>query len=140
MKQTRLKAVNRKRGGSSFPKRRVPEYCDWVRAQPCLLSRWTDWNPLIENWPGGGGYDATSHGCIGPVQVCHVKSRGAGGDDRRNVIALCAMAHDEQHRIGIPAFEKRWGVNLKAEAERLDHEYVRSGGGPPERETPNGRA
>ncbi len=114
-----MKKFNKRRGGSKFPKRRDPAYCEWVRQQPCLL--------------GGGmgvGFHIRVrslamkiHQCDGPVQVCHVKSRGAGGDDRRNVIAMCAKGHDEQHRIGIRSFEKRWGVDLKAEAEKLDAEY-----------------
>jgi len=131
-RSTRMKSRNAKRKGSAFPKRRVPEHCDWIRERPCLLSRWALWSPLVEDWPSGGGYDMTSHGCVGAVQVCHIKTRGAGGDDRKNVVPLCGMAHDEQHRIGIPTFEKRWGVNLKAEAERLDREYMKLGGGIPE--------
>lgn len=107
-----------------FGKRRDSDYAKWVREQPCILARWTEWHPLQIPWPKGGGYDMVWHGCIGRVQVCHVKSRGAGGNDRSNCFAACAGAHDEQHRIGIRSFEQRWGVDLQAEAERLDREYT----------------
>lgn len=119
--RTRIKTRNAKRKGSAFPKRRDYDYMKWVAEEsPCLLKyRWrTDADE--------------AHLCLGPVQVCHIKTRGAGGDDRRNVVSMCAGAHDEQHRIGIRSFQKRWDVDLQAEAESLDREYagVERGGAP----------
>lgn len=106
----RLKARKIPKG---FRHRRDYEYQNWVREQSCLLS---GRRPL---WSA----DPCYHVCVATAQVCHVKSRGAGGDDHANVYAGCAAAHEEQHRIGIPAFERRWGVNLKAEAEALYARY-----------------
>lgn len=32
----------------------------------------------------------------------------------RWAVSLCAMHHREQHRIGEPAFERRYGVDLRS--------------------------
>ena len=98
-----------------FGHRRDPQYAAWIRTQPCLL----------EGHHGGTQEDW--HRCWGRVQVCHVKSRGAGGNDHGNIIPLCAAAHDEQHRMGIRSFAQRWGVVLADEAERLWRTYVEAG-------------
>ena len=121
--RTRMKQINRKRGGHAFPHRRDPEYCEWVRRQPCLLAgrQRTDLG-----WHFQGD---CVHICFTAVrQVCHVKSRGAGGDDRKNVVAMCPRAHAEQHRIGIRSFECRWNVDLKLEADQLFRGWVDRGG------------
>ena len=60
-----------------------------------------------------------------PVQVCHLQTRGAGGDDRNNVVPMCGHAHALQHETGIRSFQKRWGVDLKEIAHRLTAEYVK---------------
>lgn len=63
------------------------------------------------------------HECLGSIQVAHVRSRGAAGADRGNVVPLCLGAHHEQHTLGTKSFEARWGIDLKAEAHRLLTEY-----------------
>src|SRR5947208_495541 len=108
------------RGKSRFPKRRDLAYTKWIRTLPCLL-----WARVT---PPDYGRHWTDHSCWGALQVCHVRSRGAGGDDRGNVVPLCARAHAEQHRIGIRSFQARWGIDLKAEAERLYQQYVQEQG------------
>ncbi len=45
------------------------------------------------------------------LEAAHVRSRGAGGLDRANVVGLCWCHHREQHQIGWPAFEKRYGLD-----------------------------
>ena len=116
MKKSRMKSYNAKRKGHKFPKRRDPDYCAWIRVQPCELAR----RFCLVTAPAYGNY----HDCIGPVQVCHVKTRGAGGDDVGNVVPMCAGAHDEQHRIGIRAFQKRWGIDLAKIAAGLAPKYT----------------
>jgi hypothetical protein len=37
-------------------------------------------------------------------------------------ISLCHIHHDEQHRMGEPAFEKKYGINMK----QLAREFVRT--------------
>jgi hypothetical protein len=96
------------KGKSRFPKRRDPIYTDWVRQQPCLLTRM--------------GYCGEHH-CLGRVQVCHVKSRGAGGDDHANVVPLCGAAHFAQHSRGIQTCQREWGVDLHATAAKLYERY-----------------
>src|SRR5438132_5124150 len=102
-----------------FAARRDPACQAWIRAQPCRVNQ-----RMIVDWRQGKFGD---HTCWGPVQVCHVKSRGAGGSDHRNVVPLCAGAHDEQGR-GIKSFERHWGLDLKAEAARLYQLYLAEGG------------
>ena len=109
LKRTRLKSRGprtKKSGGHAFPKNVDEAYREWIRALPCLLL-------------GRTGH----YRCHGPVQVCHVKSRGAGGPDRQNVVPMCAGAHGEQHCYGIRSFEQRYGLNLKATARQLTEVY-----------------
>lgn len=93
-------------GGHLFPRRRDPQYAAWIRAQPCLLAGRSDW-----------------FCCVGRIEAAHVKSRGAGGDDHANILSLCWGHHIQQHTIGSRSFEKRWGVDLKAEALALWARY-----------------
>jgi len=60
--------------------------------------------------------------CLGLIQFCHVKSRGAGGTDEGNGVPLCTMAHDVQHR-GIKSFQERYDYDMVAHAWRLWAEY-----------------
>ncbi len=125
MKKSRLKsrgARTKKSGGALFPKTVNHEYRDFVRAQPCAI--WHRWEQRGHHsvWCGIEPLDR-QHDCTGRVQACHVTSRGAGGADVGNLYAGCAAAHHEQHAIGIPAFEARWGIDLRAEALRLQALY-----------------
>jgi len=114
----RMRKINKKRGGHAFPKNVDEARRDFIRAQPCILSG------RMGKAFGPDSYWFTAiHHCFAAVRACHVKSRGAGGKDVGNMYPGCDSAHDEQHRIGIPAFEKRWGVNLKEIAQRLEAEY-----------------
>ncbi len=121
LKRSRLKTRGKrtkKSGGALFPKTVNHEYRDFVRSRWCVL--------LGRFYRTGGGWNGAvfhDHACVGAIQACHVTSRGAGGADLGNLYAGCAAAHHEQHAIGIPAFEARWGVNLRAEALRLQALY-----------------
>jgi predicted restriction endonuclease len=45
------------------------------------------------------------HGC----DPCHIKSKGAGGDDvPENMMPLCRIHHTEQHKIGWVTFAKKY--------------------------------
>jgi hypothetical protein len=98
----RRRAQGSKRELSGLYSRR---YIAWIRTHPCVL--------------------ADQHPCLGPVQCCHVKSRGAGGPDRANCYPGCAGAHRQQHDMGLRAFQSHWGVDLQTVAHRLDAEYER---------------
>lgn len=51
-------------------------------------------------------------GCEGPSEAAHLKSRGAGGGWRENVVPLCRKHHAEQHRHGIKSFDVRHNMDL----------------------------
>jgi len=61
--------------------------------------------------------------CGGKVQAAHVRTGtdGAMGEKPSDcwAIPLCAVHHREQHDIGEPAFEKRYGFDMKAVAREL---------------------
>jgi hypothetical protein len=61
----------------------------------------------------------TVPGCSGyPSQPAHVVSRGAGGG-RFDQAPLCHGHHREQHQIGIKSFAKKYGLDLRAEADAI---------------------
>ena len=94
----------KKSGGHLFPKGVDEGLREWIRALPCCVNAW-------------------GHNMWGVIEVAHVKSRGAGGVDRANVVPLCTYHHSEQHALGMRSFEKRYGVNLKAIAHALTAQY-----------------
>lgn len=111
-RKTRLKAGTKRlkvrRRSKRFAARRDPAYATWVRSGLCLIG----------------------DQCFGTgVDACHVKSRGAGGDDRGNLIPLCRSHHREQHQIGLRSFERKYGVDLMAHAQHLATVYQSKGQG-----------
>lgn len=97
----------RNKGRSRFPKRRSPEYKAWfMDTVPfhCYV-----------------GYDSEDEfavfECDGPSEAMHVQTRGAGGSDIGNLVKGCRYHHARQHTLGIRSFERRYGVQLKVEAE-----------------------
>lgn len=44
-----------------------------------------------------------------PQEPAHVRSRGAGGHDWKNVVGLCSKHHREQHDTGVATFAARFG-------------------------------
>ena len=60
---------------------------------------------------------------VRPVQVHHIRSRGAGGCDCPvNLIALCPFCHSESHTKGQVAFFKKYGITGRLDA-TLDHHH-----------------
>ena len=63
------------------------------------------------------------HICRGPIQACHVRTATDGGTGVKPsdnfTTPLCADAHAEQHQIGEPAFEKRYGIDMRKIADAL---------------------
>lgn len=79
-------------------------YMSWVRmTQPCLISK-----QLF----------ADCH---------HVKSRGAGGKERENIVPLKHKFHMELHNIGRHTFAKKYGIDLKEHAIRITELYEQMG-------------
>jgi hypothetical protein len=83
-------------------------YRGWIRGLPCRI---------------------VSPACGGPTHPHHVKTRGAGGVDRQNLVPLCAWHHDLLHQIGRKTFAKRFGVDLAADAVAFDAIYEQSNRG-----------
>src|ERR1051325_3883794 len=109
----RRTATLRAKGKSRFPKRRDAEYCAAIRMYA------EEFGCVLLGAPG--------HACLGPLQLCHVQSRGAGGFDRDNIVPMCAYAHEQQHRWGLQSFEREWKVSLLAEAQRIGRELRHMG-------------
>lgn len=105
-RKTRLKAKTKlkaRRIAKRFAARRDPAYADWIRQMVCLVC------------------------CGRPAEAAHVRSRGAGGDDRGNLVPLCHQHHAEQHRIGIRSFADRYDINLVGTAANLGAVYQKGG-------------
>lgn len=75
---------------------------EWVSQQPCVVSGQTP----CENAHTGG----TSGGI----------SRKS---DYNTIVPLTHDAHAELHRIGVKSFEKKYGVNLTAEAKKTEESW-----------------
>lgn len=93
-------------GKSRFPKRRCPELLAWIRGHLCTINRGILYPPNERC-----GY----FGDRQRIEAAHLKTRGAGGYDRDNVIPLCPKHHDEQEGK-TAAFEAKYGVDLKQSA------------------------
>lgn len=98
----------RSKGRPRFKNGRDPDYLERVRGLPC--------------WGCGLlGRDQRYR-----TEAAHVKSRGAGGPDRRNTLPLCTACHRLQHTVGWNDWTARYGVTVeqvKAEAQRLADDY-----------------
>ena len=103
-RRTPIKSRNAKRDGSLFPHRRDKAYCAWIRTLPCCVA-------------GRGAWiDGGKERCAGRVECAHVITRGAGGYDRANTVALCTRHHRHQHDIGLDSFERVYEIDLTREA------------------------
>ncbi|HEY5973807.1 MAG TPA: hypothetical protein VIU41_03615 [Geobacteraceae bacterium] len=117
----RTRPMKRGRPSKRFAKRRDPEYCRWIRTLPCCVTG----KVTGEREVGMVGHRHLSVRRF-VVEAAHVVSRGAGGDDRGNVVPLDFMLHREQHAIGIKSFQEKYGLDLAALATRLEREYERT--------------
>lgn len=92
---TRVKATNPKR----LAKRRAEAFgpqAELCRTLPCLICN-----------------------RAAPSDPDHVRSRGASGKDRANVVPLCRDCHMRRHGKGIRWMEEHYSVNFKEAAEEL---------------------
>lgn len=102
----------RKSKGHLFPKTVDETYRDWVRQRPCLIAS------RVAQLSG------RLHRCGDRIEVCHVRSRGAGGEDHGNVVAMCWIAHFQQGLLGIRGFNEWWGIGLASAARELYRRYL----------------
>ena len=71
-------------------------YLDYLKTMPCTINGWFCWMRVDP-----------AHGPVNGM-------RSKGGDD--GAISLCRFHHEEQHRIGWPAFEAKYGFSREVEA------------------------
>jgi hypothetical protein len=79
--------------------------------------------PLQRIWPRHRRW-VKSHGCCVPncqalsVDFAHLRSAANAGTGQTPHdifgVSLCRVHHDEQHRIGADAFNKKYGIDLWA--------------------------
>lgn len=87
------------------PERRWRKHSQWVRGWCCVA------------------FKSDPQGCDGKVEAAHVRTGTDGGMSEKPSdwwqVPMCARHHREQHQIGEPAFERKYGVDMKREALRL---------------------
>ena len=96
----------RKHKGSGIPRtveRRYRSHLQWIRGCLCLVA---------------------NHDCgASRMEAAHVRKGTDGGTGEKPsdwfVVPLCRRHHSEQHALGEPAFERKHGIDMKAEAERF---------------------
>lgn len=80
---------------------RCPKHLQWVRGFECAA-----WNMVEMN-----------HGCDGKVQAAHTRTGTDGSLSKKPgdnwAIPLCAKHHERQHKMGEPAFEHKYGIDMK---------------------------
>jgi hypothetical protein len=107
----------RRRAGACRP------YLDWLKTQACRVTgkHSGEWAVERERW----GLDGTQY--IAEVWVtvdpAHVRTKRLGGD-LNNAISLARHLHEEQHAIGIPAFNAKYGVSMKELAIAQTEEWL----------------
>jgi putative HNHc nuclease len=79
--------------------------------------------PLQKIWPRHRRW-VKAHGCCVPgctaprVEFAHLRSAANAGIGQMPHdifgVSLCRMHHDEQHRIGVAAFSRKYGIDLWA--------------------------
>lgn len=92
-------------------------YRDWIKGHRCLARP--------EKRSGVCSHQTNCSWFPGRhwVEAAHVRTRGAGGADRGNLVPLCPSHHDEQEG-DTAGFEKVYGLRLAVEAAWLLLKYV----------------
>ena len=79
------------------------DYRNYIKSLSCLVSN--------------------SKCCMG-CDPHHVRSKGAGGLDKSNLVPLCRIHHTELHAIGRMTFEDKYALgNLRTRAEQIQGDY-----------------
>lgn len=86
------------------------KYLDWVSKQLCVICK------------SPGQYHDSGEWLNDP---CHILGKGAGGGDEGNVFPACRKHHSEQHKIGINAFQVKYGLDLRKLAKRYWQNYLK---------------
>ena len=106
----RIRRKPKLRGIQRGPQREFPKHRKWVRGHACIVpdcpARYIECAHVRTGTDGGTGQKPSD---FWTVPLCGTVF-GAG---------VAEGHHAEQHRIGEPAFEKKYGLNLKATAMKL---------------------
>lgn len=133
MKRTRMKACNRKRGGSSFPKRRDWKFRRWVWTEnDCMLAgRFVRRRISLHDVPHPeGGF---IHFCWGEITPAHVgDTQARGAPDFGVLVPLCKAAHRsyDQRRWEWRSTTGYSEKKMASEASGYGLRYVERGGIP----------
>jgi hypothetical protein len=84
--------------------------------------------PVQKVWPRHRRW-VRSHGCCvpncqaAPIEFAHVRSAGNAGTAQKPHdaygVSLCRIHHDEQHRLGLRRFERKYAIQLSDLAARF---------------------
>jgi len=90
-----MKSVNRKRGGSAFPKQRDKAFCRWVATEnPCIGTGLVFPRRISLHDAGDYLLGRFVHYCWGENTPAHVgKHRATGAPDRGRVVCMCKALH-----------------------------------------------
>lgn len=108
--------------------RNFGEEAERVRAMPCIMTTMRiDAHKAGRLWVEPGGVIPC---CRGRTQAAHVTARGMGGakGGRFDLVPLCDAHHREAGEAETgqrAAFELRYGISLRAEADRIALEHPR---------------
>jgi hypothetical protein len=102
----------RRRAGACRP------YLDWLKTQPCRVTgaRNGEWLKCERFGMWGWLVQVT-------VDPAHVRTKRLGGD-LNNAISLARHLHEEQHAIGIPAFNAKYSCDMRALAIAQTEEFL----------------
>ena len=114
-----LVAVNRKRSRPRRGPMRDPAYLCWLRENgKCLACIYVGSFRTGGDWTQEEKMEAARNYANLPCDPAHgpVNGRGSKRPGPPGAIPLCRSHHDEQHRVGWPAFEARYGFSREKEA------------------------
>ena len=87
------------------PQLRCEAHRQFIRGHMCIL------------------FQRRGHACWGKTEAAHVRTGTDGGTGVKPsdnfTVPMCSAAHRQQHDIGEAAFEKKWGIDMRAIADGL---------------------
>jgi len=131
--RTRLKRINKKRGGSAFPKMRDPQYRKWIRTENECLLRGREIRVAFSEHDLQLPIYHYEHRCWGAITPAHVgKHQAQGAPDFGVIVPLCQAAHlfYDEHRDKWPRVTRYDEKAMASAASGYALKYVERGGEP----------